>query len=237
MTPDTQITNVVSKDLDWARHHLFLLVAIVVLVIGSVYGVESILASRAHENFLQEQAILKQFQEQNAQIQKETSAHIDALTQQNTVLQQQLTTLAAAITVRDTQLIKDREQIKTLPPTQLSAKWGTVANEPAPALTAGNDFIVPITLAQKSVDALVTLPVLEQDKKDLETQLITETSVANNNDTKFQDEKKAHQSDQEACKQVVVTKDAEIKDIKAKNRKRNIIIAIVGAALGFGLRR
>ena len=236
MANDTQITSTVSKDLDWARHHLFLLVAVVVLVIGSVYTIESILANHAHENFLQEQAILKQFQEQNAQVQKETSAHIDALTQQNAALQQQLTTLAAAISVRDAQLIKDREQIKTLPPPQLSAKWGTAANEPAPVLDADNNFVVPFPLAVKSVDALITVPILEKDKTDFQTQLVAETNVANNNDGKFQDEKKAHQSDQEACKQTITTKDAEIKDIKAKNRKRNIIIAIIGAALGFGLR-
>jgi len=236
MATDTQITSTVSKDIDWARHHLFLLVAIVVLVIGSVYGIESMLANRAHETFLQQQAILQQFQDQNKQVQAQTKAEIDALTQQNTVLQQQLSTLTVAIATRDAQLVKDRAQIKTLPPSELATKWGTVANEPAPSLDSNNNFIVPFPLGVKSVDALVTVPVLEQDKKDLQTQLVAETNVANNNDGKFQDEKKAHQSDQEACKQTIVTKDAEIKDIKAKNRKRNILVAIIGVALGFGLK-
>lgn len=237
MTTDTQITSTVSKDLDWARHHLFLLVAIVVLVIGSIYGIESILSSHAHESFLQQQAILQQFQEQNKLIQTQTKAEIETLTQQNVILQQQLTTLTVAIASRDAQLVKDREQIKTLPPPQLAIKWGTAANEPAPVLDSNNNFVVPFPLGVKSVDALITVPILEKDKTDLQTQLTVETTVANNNDVKFQDEKKAHGSDQEACKQTIVTKDAEIKDIKAKNRKRNIIIAIVGAAFGFALRR
>lgn len=236
MTTDTQITSTVSKDLDWARHHLFLLVAIVVLVIGSVYGIESILSSHAHESFLQQQAILQQFQEQNKLIQTQTKAEIETLTQQNVILQQQLTTLTVAIASRDAQLVKDREQIKILPPPQLATKWGTIANEPAPVIDSNNNFIVPFPLAVKSVDALVALPVLEQDKKDLQASLVTETGIANNNDGKFQDEKKAHQSDQEACKQVVTTKDAEIKDIKAKNRKRNIILAIVSVAFGFAIK-
>jgi hypothetical protein len=236
MANDAQISTTVTKDLDWARHHLFLLVAVVILAIGSIYAIESLLANRTHENFLQTQAILQQFQEQNKVVQAQTQAEIATLTQQNTILQQQVGTLAAAISTRDAQLSKDKEQIKTLPPPQLAAKWGSSANESAPTLDSSGNFIAPLPLAQKSVDALITVPVLQQDKKDLQSQLAAETTVATNNDTKFQDEKKAHQSDQQVCTQAIAAKDAEIKDIKAQNRKRNIILTVLGIALGFGLR-
>ena len=142
---------------------------------------------------------------------------------------------ASAIASRDAQLIKDREQIKTLPPPQLAVKWGEVASEPAPAIDASGNFLAPLPLVQKSVDALVALPVVTKDNADLKTQLSQETQIAYNNDQKFQDEKKAHASDGEVCKQTVSTKDAEIKDLKAAARKRNIIISVIAGALGFGL--
>lgn len=235
MATDSQITSTVSKDLNWAYHHLFVIVAIAILGIVSVYGIENVLAKRAHESFLQQQAILQQFTEQNKQIQMQTKAEIDTLAQQNAVLQQQLSTLSTAIANRDAQLLKDRDTIKTLPPSQLATKWGAAANEPAPSIDANGDFLAPLPLAQKSTDALIQVPILEQDNKDLQSQFTDESAVAQNNEKKFEDEQKAHTSDQQVCTQNLKTKDAQIKDLKAQARKRNIIIAVVSSVFGFGL--
>lgn len=235
MATDTQVTNTIATDLAWARHHLFLLGAVAVLVFVGIYGVESLLAKRAHEQYLEQQTILKTFTEQNAQIQQQTKAEIDALAQQNVILQQQFTALASAIAARDAQLIVQRQQIKTLPPPQLAIKWGEVANEPAPQVDSNGNAIVPLPLAQKSVDALIQVPVLTQDVKDLKNQLTQQTTIAYNNDQKYQDEVKSHKSDNETNAQTVKTKDSEIKDLKAAARKRNIIIAVIAGALGFGL--
>lgn len=232
---DSQISNTVSQDLAWARHHLFLLVAVAVLVVGSVYGILTVIANHDKQGFLQQQAILQQFTEQNKQVQAQTKAEIDALAQQNVVLQQQLTTITTAIATRDAQLIKDRAQIQTLPPSQLATKWGASANEPAPTIDSNGNFLASLPLAQKSTDALIQLPVLTQDKKDLQTEVDKETTVANNTQKQFDDEKKAHTSDQEVCTQTIKTKDANIKSLKADARKRNILIAIISAAFGFGL--
>lgn len=234
---DTTITSTVSHDLAWLKGHLILLAIVGVLIIGGVYGVETMLANRSHEQFLQQQTILKQFTEQNAQVQQQMKTSIDAFAAQNAALQAQMVTLTTAIVARDGQLMKDRQTVKTLPPAELSAKWGTVAVEPAPAIDPSGNFLVPLPLAQKSVDALIQVPVLTEDKKDLQTQLASETTIATNNDGKYKDEQKAHQSDNEACKQTVATKDAEIKDIKAQGRKREMIIMIVSAIFGFAARR
>jgi septal ring factor EnvC (AmiA/AmiB activator) len=237
MSTDTQIQGTVTRDIDWARHHLFLLIAVIVLVTGSVYGIESLLARRAHDQFEQAQAILAQMQKQNEQTQATTQKQIDALTQQNANLQTQLAGLSASIVARDAQLFKDRQDVKTLPPSQLATKWGAAANEAAPTISTNGDFDVPLPLAQKSVDALIQVPVLSKDNIDLKASLTAETQVATNNQTKFEDEQKAHKSDNDACKQTIATKDAEIKDVKAQARKRNILIAIISAVIGYGLHR
>jgi len=237
MSTDTQVQNVVTRDIDWARHHLFLLLAVGVLVIGSIYGIESILARRAHDQHVEDMALLAQMQKANEQTQATTQKQIDTLTQQNANLQTQLTGLSASIVARDAQLFKDRQDIKTLPPSQLATKWGAAANEAAPTISTNGDFDVPLPLAQKSVDALIQVPVLSKDNTDLKASLTAEMQIATNNQTKFEDEKKAHTSDNDTCKQTIVTKDAEIKDVKAQARKRNILIAIISAVIGYGLHR
>jgi hypothetical protein len=230
-TPDTKI----KADIAWAQHHLFLLAAVAVLTFAGIYGVLSLIARHDHDAALQQEAILKTFTQQNQLVQAQTKAQIDTLTQQNVALEQQVSSIATAIVARDRQLAQQQQTIKALPPPQLAAKWGEVASEPAPSIDTQGNFLAPIALVQKSVDALLSLPVLQADINDLKIQLTEETTIAYNNDVKYQDEKKAHTSDNELGKQTVATKDAEIKDLKAAARKRNVIIAIIGGALGFGL--
>lgn len=237
MANDTQIAGKVSQDIAWAQHHLFLLVAVAVLTVGSIYGIESLLARRANDQFQQAQAILAQMQKQNEQVQAASKAEIEALTQQNVVLTQQFQAAMSAIATRDAQLLKDRQEIKTLPPSQLATKWGAAANEAAPVIATNGDFDVPLPLAQKSVDALIQVPVLSKDNTELKSSLAAQTQIASNNQTKFDDEKKAHDSDTKTCVQTIATKDAEIKKVKADARKHNIIISVISLALGFGLHR
>ena len=237
MDNDTQVAGKVSQDIAWARHHLFLLVAVAVLVIGSIFSIETLVANRAHDQFVQAQAILTQMQKQNEQTQAAAKAEIDALTQQNAVLTQQFQTAMSTIAARDTQLLKDRQEIKTLPPTALATKWGASANEPAPVVQANGDFDVPITLAQKSYDALLQVPVLSANNTDLKSSLTAETQIASNNQKKFEDEQKAHTSDNETCKQNVQTLKDEVKQVKDDARKNNFIVAAVSIVIGFLLHK
>lgn len=239
---DTQIQSTVSRDIDWARHHLFLLVAVVVLVIGGIYSIESIFAKRAHDQRIEDQAVLVQFQKQNEQIQAATKVQIDALTQQNAQITQQNAQLAqqfqatmSAIAARDAQLLKDRQEIKALPPSALATKWGAAASEPAPVISSNGDFDTPLPLAQKSYDALLQVPVLTKDNDALKANLQTETQLAQNNETlaknnesKFEQEQKAHTSDTETCKQNVKTLNDQITEVKANARKNNILFAVIG---------
>ena len=234
---DTSITTKVTADIAWMKHHIILLAVVGVLILGGVYGVETLLANRAHEQFLQQQTILQTMVQQNKQTQEQAQAQISSLTQQNAVMAQQFATLAASIAARDAQLFKDRQQVKTLPPAQLATKLGEAAQEPAPSIDSTGNFLAPLPLAQKSVDALITLPVLINDNADLKSQLDKETTIAANNDQKFQAEVKAHESDNNTCKQTVDTKNAQIRDLKASARKRAIIIAIVSAAFGYVLHK
>jgi len=246
-TSDTQIATTAKSEIDWVRHHLIVVVAAIILSIGSIYAIETLLANRAHDQWQQALGLLNQMQKQNEQTQagnklqiEAANKQIDALTQSNAVLQQQFSAVMQSIASRDAQLFKDRGEIKTLPPTALATKWGASANEPAPVISANGDFDVPLPLAQKSYDALIQVPVFTKDNVDLKTAITQKTQEAANSEqkfttaqSKFEGEQKAHQSDNETCKQTIATKDAEIKSVKADARKRNIIVSVFSLAVGF----
>lgn len=231
-TTDAQIQSIATRDLDWARHHLFLLVAVVVLAVGSVYGIESLLARRAQDNWAAQKSILDQMQKQNEQVQIATKTQIDALTQQNAQLAQQFEAAMAAMAQRDAQLLKDRSEIKSLPPTTLATKWGAAANQPAPTVQSNGDFDVPLPLAQESYDALLQLPVLTKDNQTLKGQVDAETQIAQNNQSKFEQEQKAHTSDKDTCTQNINTLNAQITTIKANARKDNILYSVIAFIAG-----
>lgn len=233
---NTQIQGFVHKELDWFKHHLISFALVGVLVLGAVYGIESLVARHDHEADIRLQTIAEQMTKQNAIVQQQNQAQIQAISQQNVVLQQQLTALSSAIAARDAQLIKDRQEIKTLPPPALAAKWGAAANEPPPTIDTAGDFLAPLPLAQKSVDALIQVPVLQQDAKDLQVSLDKETAVANNNDQKYQSEVKAHQSDTTTCTADKNALNAQITDIKAQARKDKTKWAVIGTIFGFLLK-
>lgn len=216
---DTQIQSTVTRELDWARHHWYTVVFAIVLALGMVYGVESYIAKRADQNWIAQKTILDQMQKQNEQTQTATKAQIDALTQQNAQLTQQFEAAMAAMAARDAQLLKDRADIKSLPPTTLATKWGAAANQPAPVVQSNGDFDVPLPLAQASYDALLQVPVLTKDNQDLKGEVQTETQIATNNEGKFEQEQKAHDSDKATCTQQVNTLNAEVTKVKDDARK------------------
>lgn len=232
-TTDVQIQSTVARDIDWARHHLIVIVAGFVLAAVSVYGIESLLAQRAHDNWVAQKTLLDQMQKQNEQTQAATKAQIDALTQQNAQLAQQFEAAMAAMAARDSQLLKDRGEIKSLPPTALATKWGAAANQPAPVVQTNGDFDVPLPLAQASYDALLQVPVLTKDNADLKGAVANKTQEAANNEQKFENEQKAHTSDTETCKQNVNTLNAQITSIKDNARKDNVIVAFVSTVIGY----
>jgi len=234
---DNQVQSTVARDIDWARHHLLVMGLAAVLAIVAIYGVLNIIAKSQHDQWQQMQGVLGQMQKQNDQTQASTKAEIDALAKQNEVLEQQFSAVMQSIAARDAQLVKDRSEIKSLPPSALATKWGAAANEPAPVIQANGDFDAPLPLAQKSYDALLQVPVLTKDNSDLKVAVSQKTQEAANNQTKFDDEKKAHDSDSGVCKQTIDTKNQEIKTVKAEARKNHIIVAIVSVAIGFLLHR
>jgi len=231
-TPET-LTQKVQADYSWLTHHLIQLAIVGVLVISSVYGVESIVARHDHAAALEKQALAQTLIQQNQQFQQQTQATINSLAQQNAALQAEVGTLASAITARDAQLRTQQAQVPTLTPDQLSVEWqkdiknaGNV--KPLPA----GGYSVDQAGAVATVQLLESEATLEVDKEDLQKQNSNLQVQFTNEVAIYEDEKKAHASDNAANKATISAKDAEIKDVKAQCRKSKTKIAGIFAVVG-----
>jgi uncharacterized protein HemX len=222
-----------ENDLNWLRHHLILLGLVVVLVVGSIYAIESLIASHDHEAYVREQTLFQQMNQQNQQLQAQTKEQIEALTQQNVALQQEVSSLAGAIANRDRKLEETQAKVPNLNPDQLSAEWKTQiknAGDVKPILPSG--YQVDQLAAVATVQALQSVPVLEQDKHDLEQSNTNLVQELNNETQKFDLEAKAHVSDNATCKESTNVLQKQISDIKAQNRKRNLLIGVFSFIAG-----
>lgn len=220
-SPET-ITQKVQADYSWLTHHILMLVIVGVLVIGSVYGIESVIARHDHENALEKQAFAQTLAQQNQTFQAQTQTQINTLVQQNTALQQQIGVLATAITTRDSQLRTQQAQVPALTPDQLSVEWQKDIKNAGNIKPILGGYQVDQSAAVASLQAIEAVPVLQQDILDLQTsnknlgvQIVNETAI-------YEDEKKAHASDNTANKAAIDAQNAKIKDLNAQCRKSKL---------------
>lgn len=232
MTNDTQITSKFTADLGWVKHHVILLALVVLLTFGAVYGVETIIARHDDKNAIVLQTIAQQMQQSNQVLQQQNKAQIDALTQQNLQLQQEVSSLATAIATRDTQLQKTQAQVPQLSPDQLSSEWLARIKNAGNIKPILGGYQVDQSAAVATLQQLESVPVLEEDKKDLEAEIANTAAQLNNETAKFDLEVKSHASDNAANKAALDAKDAEIKKVKADCRKSKLKYGFIGTAVG-----
>jgi hypothetical protein len=216
---DTVVSGTLSHDLAYLRQHLILLALVVLLVFGGVYGILSVISKHDHENALEKQAFAQTLQQQNQTFQAQTQSQINTLVQANTALQQQVGVLATAITTRDSQLRTQQAAVPQLTPDQLSVEWQKDIKNAGNIKPILGGYQVDQSAAVASVQAIEAVPVLQQDivdlqnsNKNLGVQLVNETAI-------YEDEKKAHASDNTANAAAIAAQNAKIKDLNAQCRR------------------
>ncbi len=230
---DTVVSGTLNHDLAWLRHHLILLALVGVLTFSGIYGIESLISRHDHEAALRMEALAQTLVQQNQLLQQQTKVQIDALTQQNVALQQEVGSLATAIVTRDAQLIQNQNKVPNLSPDQLSAEWQKdIRNAGSIKPTLPSGYLVDQTAAVATVQALESVPVLQQDIADLEKSNSNLQSELNNDAAVLTLEKKSHFSDNQTNTALLTAKDAEIKDVKAQARKSKLKWFGIGFLLG-----
>lgn len=197
------------------------------------YGYTKRQAAKADAKYVAAQTAAVSLDKQNKAIQADIENKLDALMTQNQKLQGQVTVLSSSVGKRDTILVQQTAQVPKLSPTDLSHLWGTLTNEPPPLSDQNGAFEVPAPVAQKSVDALLSVPVLQSDKEDLLAQIGDYQQVVSNLQDAKSLEIQAHTSDNASCTADKLVLTTEINKVKKDARRGKIKSFVYGYAAGF----
>ena len=216
------------------KWHVALILVALLLVSLLGYKIISAQADRADARFAAAQAAAAASDKQNAAIQQQIVQRLSELASENQRLEGQVFTLATAINKRDTALTVQTSTVPKLTPTELGNQWGAVAAEPSPQVDATGNFVVPVPLAQKSVVALMTVPVLQADKRDLQSEVTAKTSIISNDASALSSEKQVHLSDNATCKADKQALTAQVDKVKKDARRGKIRSFLYGVGVGAG---
>lgn len=238
VTGPTNELRVLEKDIKAAwrfgASHLVLILCLAVALIGAVYLWDSKASDRADAKAALANALSAQKDKDNAVLQKVNADQQAQFARQNAALQSEVSSLASAVAKRDATFQIQAAAVPTLAPPALAIEWGKAASEPAPAVDTSGNALVPLPLAQKSVIALGLVPVLQQDKKDLQASLDKDAQVISNDGAALGKEQAAHFSDSVACTADKNTLKADLEQAKADARKGKIRWFLYGVGAGIG---
>lgn len=161
----------------------------------------------------------------------------------NDALQGQLNALAAsnAALQRDlaalrSQLSNQRTQNDAMQPSELSVRWSMLIGIPEGVQASGSGLIASLPAAHETVNQLEEIPVLRKEKASLQDNSAHKDVALN----QAQKTLVSTADELETCKKTVLDADAlckvQVAEVKAKNRKRNIVISVLAAIGGFLLR-
>ena len=229
---DASVSAEARKALSYGLSHLILLTLLFAAVVGGVYLYDSKRTDQAESKAQLSQATAQVADAQNTKLQAQTAQQIQLLAQQNASLQAQVAALAAAITQRDSALATQIAAAKSLPPPALATQWGVSAQEPAPSIDQQGNFLAPLPLAQKSYEALLAVPVLQEDNKDLQAASVDQKQQIANGQAALGVETKAHLGDNAACAADKKALADEVAAVKAKARKSKLKWGLGGFVTG-----
>ena len=216
------------------RHHLILLVLAAVLVTGSVYGVEGVIARHDLENSTKWNSILQTQTAQTAALQKQIASDEQAAAIRDAAYQKTITQLAQTISVRNAQATQQVKNDASLNAQQAAIRLATQTQAAPNEIVATNDsIVVDLPVTRRIVGSLDLLPVAQQNLADTEKQLaaqqgLTADAVADDGKQKqiVVDLQQTVLDQDKACL-------AQVKTLKAQNRKSKIKIFFVGYVAGF----
>ena len=231
-TTTTPTPSALSQDWSWLKTHLVLLAVVGVLVVVSVYGVESIIARHDEATSNKWNQILAAQTAQTQTLQKQLQADEANWAQVEAQLLAQNAQLTKEVATRDQQLVTQVKSDATLSLQQAAARIAEQTQaQPGEVTAQTNDVAIDLPISRIITADLDRLPVAEQDLANTQTQLANETTIATNAQSDAADAKKviADQTVQladanKACQ-------AQITTVKAQARKGKIKAFFIGVGV------
>lgn len=231
---DTSITTKISADLAWARHHLFLLAVVLVLAFAGIYGVESLISSRAAQNDAKWQGILAAQTAQTQMISNQLNQDEKNWQAQNAQQQQIIGQLAQTIAKRNEAAANQQKTDASLSAVEAAQRLSQQTHaKPGEVTAQGDTVIATLPVARTVVGAFDLLDTVQANLTDTQKQLSSESVINTNLQANVAAQKnlvsalRTENTDQQkACV-------AQVSAVKAQARKSKLKWFGIGYIAGF----
>lgn len=223
----------IASDLNWLKTHAILVVIVVFLALGGVYGIESIISKHDAENAARWKTITDTQNAQVLSLEAKLSQDEKDRAQENAQQTAILAQLAQSIAQRDKQTAAKIEQDKTLD-AQGAAQVLSVQlkSKPGEVTAQGNNVSLNLNTAQQVVVDEDEYAGLKQDYTNLQQELDSQKTINSNiqgsnldKDALIASMKTAAADADKSCK-------AQIADVKAQARKSKLKWFVLGWVAG-----
>lgn len=230
-TPVTSIATEVKNDLAWVKAHIILLLLAAGLAWGSVYGVESLIAKHDAATAKRYELLLSAQETQTAALETRLQTDEAASAARDAAAQAAYAALAQGIIARDAKTSGAVKTAATLDATQTAA---AITKETGGPATAVNDTIVlPLMTGRTVNEDLLAYDGLKLDYTDAQKQLDEQKIVLGDNATDINDLKALDASQTKQLADQAVACQAQIKSVKAADRKRLLKWTTIAGIVGF----
>lgn len=210
----------ILSDLNYLKHHIILLIIVVGLAFGGIYGVESLVANHDIATQSKYELILKQQEQQTSTLEANWQVVESQLLTQNSRLTQEMASANKnlAVQIQKNATLTAQEAAKQI---QIST-----GSQPAEVTANGDNVVLDLLTARKVSDALVTLPVVQTELVDTTQQLKNTQTILTNTQADVVQQKQLVADEITSCK-------AQIAVVKAQARKSKFKWFITGVVTGF----
>lgn len=224
----------ITSDLNWLKTHVILIFIVIALSLGTVYGVETLIAKHDAASADKWQAILTAQTAQTKAFADQLNADEKNWSQQNTQQEAIISQLAVAISQRDKTTAIQIQKDATLSATDAAQRISEQTKAKLGEVTAqGNNIQLDLSVSRTVVAGLDQIPALTADLVDTQKQLVSETTIADNLQSNLTEEKSLIESMKLESQDADKSCKAEISSLKADSRKGKLKWFWIGVVVGF----
>jgi len=233
-TADTGIVAAVKADYSWIIHHLILLTITGVLVLGGIYGVESLVAKHDADTASKYTAVLAAQTQQNQSVEAQITAQEAHFQEIEKALLAQNAQLSKTIVEENASIAKQRQTDATLTAQQTADRISQqVKATPGEITASGNNVIADLPSARSIASNLDLLSGVQSDLVSTQTQLVNETTIDTNDKATIGQQTTLIAGLKSENVDEVKSCSAQIAVIKSTARKNTIKTFLKGYVVGF----
>jgi hypothetical protein len=230
---DTPIVSTITKALSWLKSHLILLGVIVILVVGGIYGLESIIAKHDVAQEAHDQQILTLVTAQTADLKTRMASDEQAATARDLQYAQIITQLSGTIAKQTGQLQQQIKANATLTAQQTAqAIADKIKAQPGEVVAQGDNVTMDLPVSRQVNSSLDTLATTTLQLTEVQKQLQAQTGLTTDAVLELDNAKKVITAqDTQAIIAAKVCTD-QISVVKAQARKSKLKFLGIGYLLG-----